>query len=344
MKSMRFGTALSMMFIGLCTIYLPLNARAAQPTIAMPSTGVQPQKPVASIVQPQTQKGGTHTSAHLLTSIQRELHNLHYQRDILPHNFSYLRQLLRFGEQTQQTNEYAQNSFRLFSKVLKGSDYVDSYAFCDLVKDMPDLVKCYFNGYKTESASRLILSSDLDMLDRLERTVSHIVFNKFTQEFEICKKDPRGFLDDLSNRIVAAATHEVNVEQLRQMIIRFLEVGLSKLIWSPRDEEKTWECVKTISHNLAQLMEYNIIEDLDDLDELFWTLTYRYRYFLNLNGSDMSLAFYQKLKADITSKKVMLFELEAQEPILQSKASCLLSAALTQEAKLHTNNRKPRLG
>ncbi len=255
----------------------------------------------------------------------------------MPHNFSYLTQLLKYGATTKQTSEYAQQVISLFSKLLKGSEYVNSYVFADLVKEMPNLLNHYFGVFQLESSGTLLLAGDLDMLERLQKTVSHLVFNKFTQDFDVCRKNPRLFLDDLSNRIVSATTQEVNMELLRQMVIRFLEVGLSKLVWSPRDEEQTWESVKTISHHLATLMEHNIIGDLNDLDELYWSLLHRYRYFLELHSTNMPLSFFGTLKGEITSKKVMLLELEEQETFLQSKASCLLNTVLAQEAKKRMN-------
>ncbi len=274
---------------------------------------------------------------NLLHTIQKELQSPQYRQEILPHNFSYLTQLLKYGSTTKQTSEYAQQVISLFSKLLKGSEYVSSYAFADLIKEIPTLLNPYLSAFQLESSGSLLLASDLDMLERLQKTVSHLVFNKFTQDFDVCKKNPRQFLDDLSNRIVSATTQEVNMELLRQMIVRFLEVGLSKLVWSPRDEEKTWESVKTISHRLATLMEHNIISDLNDLDELYWSLLHRYRYFLELNSTSMPLSFFNTLKGEIIGKKVMLLELEEQETFIQSKASCLLNTVLAQEAKKRMN-------
>lgn len=283
------------------------------------------------------------SAAKLLQSIQQDLRNPKYRQNILPNNFSYLMQLLEYGEQTKQTREFAQESFSLFSKVLKGSEYVNSYAFSSFVGRLPAMLKHYFAGYQLESANHLIVENDLDMLERLQQTVTSIVYSKFTKDFATCKTDPEQFLNDLTHKIVAATTQEVTTEQLRQIIIRFLEVGLSKLIWNPHEQEKTWESVKSISHHLATLMKSNIVDDLNDVDELFWTLVHRYRYFLELHNTTMPLSFYAKIKRDIRTQKLMLFELEEQEPFLQSKASCLMHTVLTQEAKkrAHEFQRRP---
>lgn len=283
--------------------------------------------------QKENQKANQIQASQLLQSIQRDLKDPRYRQDILPNNFSYLIQLFTYGTQTKQTREFALDTFGLFSKVLKGSEYLNSYVFNSFLEQMPNLLKHYFVGYQLESASQLILANDLDMLERLQQTITSIVYTKFTNDFTSCKTDPELFLNDLSQKIVTATTQEINMEQLRQTVIRFLEVCLNKLIWNPKDQEKTWESVKSISHNLATLMEYNIIDDLNDMDELFWSLLHRYRYFLELNNTGMPLSFYAKIRNDIRTKKLMLFEMEEQEPFLQSKASCLMHTVLTQEAK-----------
>lgn len=369
MKRMPIQTLSTIVLMALCASTLPINARLRkkqpQPTYTTtikhdPALVVHnnksavitekqfhmlaPEKKSGSdftqdssyteaVVDRSTSKQGQQKQPHLLTTIQRDLQSAEYRQDILPNNFGYLCQLLQHGTTTKQSPEYAQNVLSLFSKLLKGSEYVNSYVFSNLIKDMPDVLKHYLNSYQIESAGTLLLSGDLDMLERMDRTISHLVFNKFTQDFDTCKQNPKLFLDDLSHRVFAATTQEVTMELLRQTLVRFLEVGLSKLVWSPHEAEKSWESVKTISHQLATLMEYNIIGDLNDLDDLYWSLLHRYRYFIELHGTDIDLAFYQKLKSDITSKKVMLLELEEQESFIESKASCLLHTVLAQEAK-----------
>ena len=357
MKRMLMDTIYTILLWSLCISSVPLHARhkkqppqqAAYTTTIRhdPTLVVNEKSAVITEKQfglPAKEKKEKEQPQHLLATIQQDLQNPQYRQDILPNDFSYLSQLLKYGATTKQSPEYAQNVLSLFSKLLKGSEYTNSYKFSDLLKDFPDLLKHYFNSYQIESAGTLLLASDLDMLDRLERTVSHLVFNKFTQDFDTCKKNPKQFLDDLSKRIIMATTQEVNMELLRQMLIRFLEVGLSKLVWSPKDADKSWKSVKTISHQLASLMEYNIIGDLNDLDELYWSLLHRYRYFIELHSTDISLSFYQKLKSEITSKKLMLLELEEQETFIESKASCLLHTVLTQEAKkrMHDLPRAPQ--
>jgi hypothetical protein len=175
--------------------------------------------------------------------------------------------------------------------------------------------------------------NDLDVLDRLQQTVTTNMYGKFSNEFDKFKEQPDQFIDELTKSIVAATTREMDIESLRQATIRFLEVGLSKLIWNAKDFGKTWDNLKTVADKIATLMEFNIVDDLNDLDELFWTLTHRYCYFLDLNSTELPISFYERAKNEMATQQLVLFDLEEQESFIQSKSECVMQALLTQEAK-----------
>lgn len=281
----------------------------------------------------------TQTSpADLLNSIQRELKDPNYRQEILPNNFSYLIQLLEYGNKTNQSRDYVQNVLSLFSKLIKGSEYINSYVFGSLVEQLPGLLKNNFMYYQPGSPVEKLALNDLDVLDRLQQTVTTFMYGKFTNEFNLFKENPDKFLDELTRKVVSTTTEEMSIESLRQTVVRFLEVGLSKLIWSAHDHEKSWESFKTISNKIATLMEFNIVDDLNDLDELFWTLVHRYCYFLDLHSTELPISFFERVKKDISTQQLTLFDLEEQESFIQSKSECLVHTLLTQEAKKRAFN------
>lgn len=311
MKSMRYAIVAGMWFIA--------------------ASGNEAQNPQP--ITRRAEKKSDTNPATLLSSIQKELRDPKYRQETLPNNFSYLLQLLEHGVKTNQPHDYAQNVFRLFGKLLKGAEYVNSYVFSTLMQQLPALLKHHFAVAKLDSTLTHLPLHDMDVLDRLEHSVTSIVYTKFTNEFTQCKENPELFLDDLTKKIVSTTAHEISAKELRQTTLSFLEVGVSKLIWNPNDHEKSWESIKTLAHNLAALMEHNIIDNVDDLDDLFWTLTHRFCYYLELNGADMPLTFHAKVKNDIATQQLVLFDLEEQEPFLQPKAECVMNTLLTQEAK-----------
>jgi len=271
---------------------------------------------------------------NLITTLQEELKKPEYRKNILPHDFSYLVDLLHHGRDSGQPRDYIRSVFKLFGNLLKGAEYVNPYAFSSLLDELPHHLRTYFTAQKARAYLKNTALYDANMFDRFKETVNNMLYIKFSSEYESFKQDPEQFLTNLSNEIVGIAQEEVSIEQLRQGIIRFCEIGLGKIIWSPYDKEKTWESVKTISNQLATLIEYNILDDVNDLDDLYWTLINRYCHFLDLMGIDMPTTFYQHVKNDLSSQELLLFELEEQDAtIVEAKIQYFTRTLLEAETK-----------
>lgn len=272
-------------------------------------------------------------AAQALQALQDELKNPRYIKEILPNDFSYLKQLLEYTKSTEQPRTFTRSVFKLFSNLIKGTRYINAYAFSDLLENMPNLLQKSFVMYKTETVLRNITIYELDACDRFKRSVSTLLVTSFNNNYQEFKKNPQVFLDNLSNEILDINEEEVNVELLRQAVIRFLEISLNKLVWSIEDKEESWMLVKKISNQLACFMDHAIIVDVNDLDDLFWTLVHRYSYFLELNCSEFTLEFYEKIKQDIASEHCLLLELEEQDSFVEKKSSFFLKQLMAQEAQ-----------
>jgi len=205
-----------------------------------------------------------------IISIQKELRTPHYRKDILPHNFSYFSHLVTFGTETNQPPVYLRSIIKLFSNMLKSSHYVNAYAFSGLLETLPEHLAPYFSF--TESRAYITDSAlyDATFVDRFKSTINTMLYAKFSNEYDSFRQDPNLFLKKISSNIVTVAQEEIIQEQLRQGIIRFLEVALGKLIWDPSAQEETWRLTKRIAEQLARFLEYNILDDVNDLDDLYW--------------------------------------------------------------------------
>lgn len=279
------------------------------------------------------------TPGMLLSSIADEIKKPEYLQDILPNNFSYLTQLLKYnpvkdyaGAKDKRSRAYPRSVLRMFGNMLKGAPCVNAYAFRDLLSEFPALLKNDFILYK-KIALQHKTSLDLDLFDRAQETISTLMYQRFNAHYDYFRQDPEKFLDELAQQIVVVVEEEVSIEQLRQTVIRFLEIGLGKLVWSPEEHATIWECTKQIAQHTASLMEYNIIDNLDDLDDLYWALIHRFCFMLDITGNQMPLTFYQQIKDNIASQPILLFELEELDTFLQTKQNRFMHALLTSEAK-----------
>ena len=266
-----------------------------------------------------------------IISLQKELKTPEYSKEILPNDFSHLSYLISFGAQNNQDPLYLRSVIKLFSNLLKRSQYVNASAFSELLEGLAQLLSPYF----AMPVSRIYISNpalyDASFIDRFNATINNLLFSKFSAEFDSFRKDPNLFLADISAQIVTVAQEELAQEQLRQSIIRFCDIALSKLIWDPTAHEKTWNITKKIGEQLAGLLEYNVLDDSNDLDDLYWTLLNRYCYFVELVATDMPEAFYAHLREDLRSHKNVLFALKEQDFIIESKLACMQRTIIESE-------------
>ena len=269
---------------------------------------------------------------NVLEALYTQLKNPQYRKEILPNDFSYLVDIIQLGNKNNQPPAYLRSAIKMFSNMLKSADYVNAHAFSTLIEKFPTILPNYFslNACRAYIPNQALY--DADMFDRFKATVNNLLYVKFSSDYESFKSNPGQFLQSISSEIVAITQEEVAREQLRQAMIRFCEIALSKLIWNPAEQEQTWQITKKIADQLAALLEHNILDDANDLDDLYWTLLNRYCYFIELTATDMNESFYTIIKSDISASKSPLFELEEQDFIVEPKLSYMQRTLIEAEA------------
>ena len=275
----------------------------------------------------------TNTQDNFVTHLQKELQAPEYRREILPNDFSSLSQLITFGTTNNQSSTYLVSVFKMFSNILKGSQYSNACAFSALLTDFSTILHPYFSlpvatTYITDEALY-----DASFADRFKSTIYTNLYSEFSTKYCEFRQDPNQFLQNISNNIFALAQEEMEQEHMRQAIIRFCEIALSKLVWDPRDQEKTWHMTKKIAEQLTVLLEQNILDDAHQLDDLFWTLVTRYCYFIEIAATDLTEECYDAIKKDISSQKIVLFELSEQDFIVESKLSYMQRTLIESQIK-----------
>ncbi len=254
-----------------------------------------------------------------IAAIQHELKHPRYAKDILPYDLSHIVQLLSFGNTQNQSPLYARSVLQSFSTILKRSHCVSAHAFSELLEELPQHLMPYFSL----PASRTYITNsalyDATFVDRFKATVNNMLYSQFSTNYESFRQDPNEFLRTISSNIVTIAQEEMTQEQLRQIFIRFCEIALSKLIWDPATHEATWLTTKRIAEQLAHLLEYNILDDTNDLEDLHATLLNRYCYFIDITATDMPSSFFAAIRNDLKSNDIVLFALAEQDDILESK-------------------------
>ncbi|MFC1845558.1 hypothetical protein ACFLX2_00345 [Candidatus Dependentiae bacterium] len=268
------------------------------------------------------------SSEGISTFLTKVYNHPDYGPEFLPNNFSHLLQFLQHGVNTRQEASFAQSVFKLFTNKLKSASYVNAYVFADMLKPLQKLLQHYFVGPQARTVEQLKVS------------VNDVLYSSFLSQFDFFKRDPKKFFNSLSNEILTSLNHElhssereIRKEQLRQTVIRFFELCASKLVWSPDEPQEIWKSIRMTSQQFADLMEDHIIEDIDHLDDLLWSITHRFCFFLDLTGADLPIPFYHTVKQDLLRKMPLLCKLEEQEPLIRSKSDYMMQALLEGEAK-----------
>ncbi len=274
-----------------------------------------------------------HSQDHLIVAIQKELRTPEYKKEILPHDFSHLSHLIAYGTKGNQPPAYLRSIIKLFSNLIKSSHYVNAYAFSSLLETVPEQLAPYFSLSQSDEYISDSAFYDATFVDRFQSTVNNMLYAKFSNEYDSFRQNPDLFLQKISNNITMIAQEELIQEQLRQGVIRFCEIALSKLVWDPATQEETWYITKKIGEQLASFLEYNILDDVNDLDDLYWTLLNRYCYFMELTTTDMSESFYQTIRNDLRAHAddIILFALKEQDSFVEPKLSYMQRTLLETE-------------
>ena len=261
------------------------------------------------------------------TFLKETINRKEYSTEFLPYNLGHLDQILKWATQHQNGNIHAAASLRLFTNKIKATPCMTINPIITITEKFPDYLKPYF------------IDAPNTIFTRLKSLVKGILFKAFNNHFDFFKSEPIRFFDTLSADILAEVKEselvqaELDKEQLRTMIMRFLETSLSKLIWSPIDQEEVWNSFKHLAGSFANLHEHEIIRE-DDLDDLLNSLVERFIHFLDLTGSDLSADTLAKMERELDSEIFILNRVAEQEEYLTTKRERMLDAIQATRAKV----------
>jgi hypothetical protein len=247
----------------------------------------------------------------------------------LSQNATHVIQFMDFGNELQLGSDAMYVVWRLFYNKMKATEIVDDSVVLNLLDATPKHLERYFAEY-----SDVPEKNDLQFI---KKQIESMILGKFTRSVDLFKREPDTFVSHLAQELAqhydseisqvrkAAAKQEL-VERLRHMIIRFYDTTLGKVMWNPQQPEAVWSSFTTMAQGLQRLGEYNIIKHMDDLDDLLWSLTHRFCYFLDLTGASLPLTFYERVERDLAEKSVYFLEFREQDEGVTSKKSTVLDA------------------
>ena len=256
--------------------------------------------------------------------------NPKYTKEIFPNNMNHFLQFLDFGIKTNQNLEFVEQVIRLFRQKVMCTEYVCAQETARVADRLVSMLEGFEIKGKSENKNH-------------EQAVKEICYNMFLSDFERFKSNPDAFLTDLSKQVCkglensAICSKQTSSKHIQNLIIRFMETTLSKVLWSPQDGKNAWEEFKVLGESVYTLYNRKIIESQDDLNDLVKIIVERFNYFLNIAGADMPVEFYQAARNDLTENKLPWLSTEELEKDITSKLDslkkCLMQGQIKAQAK-----------
>lgn len=230
---------------------------------------------------------------------------------------------------------------RLFYNKIKECELIDDTVIVQILKPLPYLLEKYFEIEETQLPTQNFFSK------KFEKALTA----KFTEHLPEFQTNQSLFIEKLSQDLSFTVKKEldfyenskqenISIERFRQIIIKFLELSLSKCIWDKNAYEGIWDSVISIANNVQLLADHGIIDHADDLDDLLWSLTHRFCFFLDLVGSSLPLTFYEHIESDLNSKVIAFLEAEEQDDGIKTKKTFFAEALIKAKAKAFAFEKK----
>lgn len=223
---------------------------------------------------------------------------------------------------------------RLLYNKFKSSEceIVDDTVINQLLQTLPKLLERHF--VTTEPTQQ-------ENLDFLRRHTEEMMLNAFIEGMPEFQKTPDTFITNLSSNVlqvwqreieILSQHHQKTIEQtemrarLRSIVIRFFDLLINKSVWSFQTYEGIWSSFINTANNLFLLANSSIIDHMDDLDDLQWSLVHRFAWFLDFAGAALPSSFYEEIESDLNNQIVAVLETPEQDPGITTKKDTLLKA------------------
>jgi hypothetical protein len=266
----------------------------------------------------------------------KEVYNKRNYVQALAQDGSHIIQFLDLSNEMNLEADTVYVCLRLFYNKIKACELIDDTVLLQLLERMPTLLERYFTIEETSQ-----YAFDLAFI---KKNLENQLLIKFTDHITEFDNAPDTFLATLAEELAKYYQQEIDQikkqqqqdeirERLRHTVIKFFETALSKCIWAPQVYESIWKSFLGIANGLQLLGTHGIINHMDDLDDLFWSLVHRFAFFLDLTGSSLPVSFYEEAEHDIHNNAVFFLEYKEQDEGITSKKETLAEAFLQAKAR-----------
>lgn len=225
-------------------------------------------------------------------------------------------------------------SFRLFYNKIKSYDceIIDDSVIQQILRPISTLLSRHFNQ---------VAHKEMLDLDFLRNHTEDLLLSRFTKHYDVFQDEPGEFLTKISDSIVETIKKELErnkksqnqiqeefemQERLRQTVVKFLELALNKTIWNIKAPEGIWNSFLSIANHIHMLGVNSVVNHMDDLDDLYWSLVHAFTRNLDLFGAHFPLEFYDEVESDLVHDVVYFLEAPEQDEGIKTKKETIIDA------------------
>ena len=267
-----------------------------------------------------------YTSQSITNFLTGPFNHPKYPQDFLARNFSHVNQIVSLASQNKHPRHFIKKGLNLFFLKLHNI-VINPYAFCSFIEQLITNVEEHMREDSIRERT----------LEAFKQTVGAFLVDHFEQ----LRYDPDETLHELALQLYDLAhpgdNEDITIRELQHALHYFLSQGLRLVVWSPDDQEYTWESLMTIASRLEQCAQYNLI-DHEMLDDLYWITLQRYALFLSVAGHELEPAMFDSACSALQYSKQDWLTINEREVHITTKSDYLREALMQAEAsaQLHT--------
>jgi hypothetical protein len=224
-----------------------------------------------------------------------------YTEYILPSHFGHLAYLLHYSSTVHEPYDFVVGVFDIFHTRMKDCQWVNALSLSLLLDQLPKYIQEMCREKEQEP---------------LEKSIEEILYKRLFSRFTKLSNNPMDGVNNLEtlletmDQIVKPASHEISelvtkaaqkrpVKELQDIVTRFIESALEKVVWNPQTQHDSWDSLCILAEQISQLHDCGIIYSAKTVNHLYWTLLYRYGYFMRSTKDMINPEVFDYIKSDI---------------------------------------------
>jgi hypothetical protein len=245
-----------------------------------------------------------------------------YTEYVLPSHFGHLAYLLHYSSNVQEPYDFVLGVFDIFHTRMKDCHWVNALSFSLLLDQLP--------GYLQDMCIQ-------KEQEELEKSIEEVIYKRLFARFTKLSNNPMDGINSMDtfletiDQVVKPTAREISelvtksaqkrqVRELQDIVTRFIESALEKVVWNPQTQHDSWDSLCILAEQIHQLHNCGIIHSPKTLNHLYWTLLYRYGYFLRSTKDILNPEVFEYIKADIAMHEYgWLATAEAEEFLTPKK-------------------------